>query len=134
MTRLSRRSRVLLGACTYFFVAISVTGGACFTILAPVPGALTTGESARAVGHQNSVRKIGLGYARLLPIERGKPQKVAYSTPYYRHVAAPRAATAKQHPAPTTIIAESSAATTPPTKIAAAGQSSDSLTDIHRVY
>jgi hypothetical protein len=134
MTRLGPRSRVLLSACAYLLVVTSMTGGAFFTTLALVPGASAHGERAAVANPQMPGRKIGPGYARMRPIDLGKPEKVVYSSSYRPHVMAPMSARAKKHTAPT-ITAECSAPTTaPPIKIAAAVQSSYSLADIHSIY
>jgi hypothetical protein len=131
MTRLGRCSRVLSSACTCVLVAVSVTGGAFLATLALMPSALP-GESAAAASPQVSVRKIGPGYGRMPAIDLGKPDKVAYSTPYHPHATIPRTVRANKRAAPT-IIAES-AANISPIKVAAAFQSFYSAPDIHRVY
>jgi hypothetical protein len=110
-------------------VASAVIAGAFFATLAVAPG-----DSAAAASPQMSVGKIGPGYARMRPIELGKPDKVAYSTPYYPHAKTLRAARAKQQHAAPIVVAEFPAAATAPTKIAAADRSFYSLADIHRVY
>lgn len=110
-----------------------MAGGAFLTTLAVVPS-LAPGEAAAAASPQLPVGKIGPGYARMRPIDLGKPEKVAYSTPYYPHAAVPRTVRANKHAAPTIIAAPSSSITAPPIRITAADQSSNSLPDIHRVY
>src|SRR2546423_4754926 len=97
MTRLGSGLRVLIGTCAYVFVAVSVVGGAFFATLA-----LTTVENASASARV-SVGKIGPGYARMQPADFGKPEKVAYSTPYHPHVA-PRGSRIDQ-PAPSVVAA-----------------------------
>jgi len=129
MTRMGPRLRVLLCACAYFSVAIVVVAGAFFATLA-----LTPGESYAAASPQTSVEKIGPGYARMRPINLGKPAKIAYSTPYYPPLKTPRAASTKRRRAVPIVLAESPVATTAPTMIAVADRSPCSLSDIHRVY
>jgi hypothetical protein len=122
MTRLGRGSRVLFGTCAYVFVAVTVVGGAFFTTMA-----LTTVENASASAHPPA-GKIGPGYARMQPADFGKPEKVAYSTPYRPHVALKGPRTSP--PAPS-MIAALTATPAAPMVIARAA---DSRPDIHRAY
>ena len=126
MARLGRSSRFLICSFSYVFVAVSVIGVAFFATMALMPV-----ESAVAAGPQVPVGKIGPGYARMQPVDFGKPEKVAYSTPYYPRVVSPRMPTLAK-PAPSNIAA---LVTAPPkTIIAEAVQSSYSRPDVHRVY
>jgi hypothetical protein len=115
MTRLSPSSRAHIKTCAYMFVAVSVIGGAFVTTTALMQG-------------QNGSEKIGPGYARMQPVHLGKPEKVAYSTPYYPHVASSTVSRTKQ-PVPPTIAAP---LTLPPMMSAEATRFSP--TDIHRIY
>jgi hypothetical protein len=124
MTRLGSGSRVLIGTCAYVFVAVSVVGGAFSATMA-----LTTSENASASARLPA-GKIGPGYARMPPADFGKPEKVAYSTPYHPH-AEPRGPRIDE-PAPSVIAAP--AALAPPMVIARAEQSIYRRPDIHRVY
>ena len=124
MTRLGPGSRVLIGTCAYVFVAASVVGGAFSATMA-----LTSAENASADARLPT-GKIGPGYARMPPADLGKPEKVAYSTPYYPYAErAPRT----NEPAPS-VIAGLVTASVPPMVIARAEQSSYRRPDIHRVY
>jgi len=125
MTRLRPGSRVLIGTCAYVFVAVSVVGGAFSATMA-----LTIPESASASARPPA-GKIGPGYGRMPPADFGKPEKVAYSTPYRPHVALNRPRT--HQPAPS-MIAELTTTPAPPMVIARAEQSTDSRPDIHRIY
>ena len=125
MTRLGPGSRVLIGICAYVFVAASVVGGAFSATMA-----LTSAENASA-GARLPAGKIGPGYARMPPADFGKPEKVAYSTPYYPH-AEPRGPRTNE-PAPS-VIAALVTAPAPPMVIARAEQSTYRRPDIHRVY
>jgi len=120
------RSRVLLSTCAYVVVAVSVIGGAFFTTMALMPV-----ESALAVSPQVSIGKIGPGYARMQPVNFGKPEKLTYSTPYYPHVA-PRVSGINQR-TPSIIVAlvATSAA---PMAIAGAARSTYNQPDVHRIY
>lgn len=124
MTRLAPGSRVLIGICAYVFAAASVVGGAFSATMA-----LTTAENTSA-GSRPPAGKIGPGYARIPPADFGKPDKVAYSAPYYPH-AAPRESRTNQ-PAPSMIVAPATPA--PPMVIARWDRSTDSRPDIHRAY
>jgi len=128
MTRLGSRSRALLSTCAYVSLAFAVLGVSFFATLALVPG-----ESAGAAAPLMSAGKIGPGIARMRPIDLGKPEKVAYSNPYYLRVNAPRTTKVKKQ-SPPMIVAEPPWAATAPTKVAAAYRSSYSAADIHRVY
>ena len=90
--------------------------------------ALTSGESASAATNQVRVGKIGPGYGRMQPLDLGKPEKVAYPTPYYPHVTAPTVLRTRQ-PAPSAIV---SPLPSPPMVIADVAQSR--APDIHRIY
>ena len=76
---LSQRSRV----CAYVFGITAVVVMAFSATIA------LTAEMASAVPHQPSAGKIGPGYARMQPINFGKPEKVVESTPYRPHTAKP---------------------------------------------
>jgi hypothetical protein len=78
------------------------------------------------------VGKIGPGYARMQPVDLGKPDKIAYSTPYHSRVATPPVSRTNQ-PAPS-MIAAPVKTPAPPMMIAEAPQSRYSRPDIHRVY
>ena len=123
MTRRGPGSRVLIGTCAYAFVAVSVVGGA-FSATMALTTAETTAVERRPAG------KIGPGYARIPPADLGKPEKVAYSTPYYPHPAQrePR----PSQPTPLMIVVPATLA--PPMVIAQADRSTDSRPDIHRAY
>ena len=128
MTRLGPGSRTLIGTCAYVFGAASVVGGAFFVTMA-----LTTVEYAAASARVSVGKigpKIGPGYARIPPADFGKPDKVAYSTPYHPHVAPRESRT--NRPAPSMIAVPATPA--PPMVIARADQSADSRPDIHRIY
>jgi hypothetical protein len=129
MTRLGPGSRMFLCACAYVSVASVVIAGAFFATLA-----LTPGESSAAARPQTSVEKIGPGYARMKPINLGKPDKIANSTPYYPHLKTSRAASIKRKRAVPIVLAESPAATTAAAMIAVADGSHYSVSDTHRVY
>ena len=124
MTRLSRSSRVLLGACTYVFVAVAVIGGASFAAIS-----LTAGQDA-ALREQSPSGKIGPGYARMPPINQGKPEKTAAFTPYTRPVAN-HGVWKQVAPANVAPVAENTGL---PLTLAAVSPSSYSPADIHRVY
>jgi hypothetical protein len=123
MTRRGPGSRVLIGTCAYAFVAVSVVGGA-FSATMALTTAETTAVARRPAG------KIGPGYARIPLADLGKPEKVAYSTPYYPHPA-PREPRPSQ-PTPLMIVVPATLA--PPMVIAQADRSTDSRPDIHRGY
>ena len=125
-TRRSPSSGVLLSTCAYLFVAVSVIGGAFFVTMA-----LTPIEGASAARAQAPGAKIGPGYARMQPVDLGKPEKVAYSAPYYPHVTS-RAARITQ-PAPSMVTAPVMTAA-PRIMIVEAVQSSYSRPDVHRVH
>ena len=123
MTRLGPRSRVPLSTCAYAVAAVSV---AFFAAMALVPD-----KSAEAASAQASVQKIGPGYARMQPVDLGKPEKIAYSTPYYPRVAIPSASRSME-PAPSTVAAPLIQAPSQP--VAAAARTAFSRPDIHRAY
>jgi hypothetical protein len=111
MSRPGLRSRAMNR--TYFATAV-VGATFCATLMVmPSDGA---------------VEKIGPGYARMQPIDEGKPERVAYSVPY-SIPARPQAPKAK----PVRIIAEPVVARLAPPLVIAAAQPSYSR-DIHRVY
>jgi hypothetical protein len=83
------------------------------------------------MSNAEAVRKIGPGYARMQPINLGRPEKIAYSTPYYMRVAAPLASRAN-HLAPSNIATLTTASSL--VIVAEAVPSSYSRPDIHRVY
>jgi hypothetical protein len=125
MTRLGQGSRVLIGTCAYIFVAVSVVGGAFSATMV-----LTSADNVSA-GARRPAGKIGPGYARMLPPDFGKPEKVAYSTPYHARVA-PRGSRTRQ-PAPAMIAVLTRPPATPMV-IARAAPSADSRPDIHRAF
>jgi hypothetical protein len=114
---------VLLSTCAYVLVAVSVISGAFIATMA-----LTHGEGASATGPQVSVGKIGPGYARMQPVNLGKPEKIVASTPYDPHRSTPTLSRVKQTaqraiPAPPAL---------PPIMIAESAKSGPP--DIHRIY
>jgi len=129
MTNRGQGSRALLSMGAYIFGVVAVVGGAFFATMTLMPEAGAPNANALAAVH-----KIGPGYARMKPMDLGKPEKVVYSTPYYPHVVRPNVARAKR-PA-RTLAAPSAVATVAPPMIitAAVVQSSYDLPDIHRVY
>src|SRR3954466_13961598 len=121
MARLGPGSRVLIGPCAYLFVAATVLGGAFAAAMAMTSDNAPSGPS-RLGG------KIGPGYARMPAADFGKPEKVAYSSPYYPRVQARGPRT--HEPAPAVIAAF----TAPPIAIGPAEPSAYRRPDIHRVY
>ena len=119
------RSRVLLSTCAYVFAIALVVGGA-FSATIALTAAYASGEPP-----QVSVGKIGPGYARRQPVNLGKPEKVAESTPYRPHTAKSGASRDKQlRP----IIAARQSTTEPPMKIAEAAQSTYRRPDFQRIH
>jgi len=90
MTRHGLHWRVLSGTCVYVVVVAAVVGGAYSASIA------LTAESASGVAPQASVEKIGPGYARLPPVDFGKPAKVVDSTPRGSQMTKPAVARPKQ--------------------------------------
>ena len=129
MTRLGQRSRVLLSTCAYVFVVVAVVGGAFSATMALMPG-----ESAAATARPATAGKIGPGYARMQPADRGKPEKVVYSTPYYPHVATPSVSRSMKQHAPAIIATAPVVANTPPLVVTAIQSSYNSPDLHHRVY
>jgi hypothetical protein len=121
MARLGPGSRVLIGICAYVFVAATVLGGAFAAAMALTSDNASSGPS-RLGG------KIGPGYARMPAADFGKPEKVAYSSPYYPH-AQPRGP--RTHEPAASVIA---AFTAPPLAIGQAEPSAYRRPDIHRFY
>jgi hypothetical protein len=129
MTNRGQGSRALLSMGAYIFGVVAIVGGAFFATMALMPEAGAPNANALAAVH-----KIGPGYARMKPVDLGKPEKVVYSTPYYPHVARPNVARAKR--LARILTAPSATATVAPPKIitAAVAQYSYGLPDIHRIY
>jgi hypothetical protein len=141
---MSQSSRVLLSTCVYLFTVVSIIGAALFITIA-----LPSSEHAWATSADvPPVKKIGPGYARMQPVDHGKPEKVVYSPPYYPHTATPPASTTRR-PAPPvrTAIAPANAAPimkapvmiapatiAAPMAIAGAVRPRYTRPDIHQIY
>src|SRR5690242_19710508 len=82
------RSRVLLRICASVFGAAVVGIAALSTTIA-----LTAGDVSTA---PPSSGKTGPGYARMQPINLGKPEKAVESMPYRPHTDRPRVSRHKQ--------------------------------------
>src|SRR6185503_5114694 len=79
-----------------FSIFASVFGVAAVAIAALSATIALTAENASAVSPRASGDKIGPGYARMQPINLGKPEKVVEWTPYRPHTAKPGVSRHKQ--------------------------------------
>jgi hypothetical protein len=125
MNRQGLRLRVLLSICAYVF------GVAAVVVVAFSATIALTAKNASAVSSRASGGKIGPGYARMQPVNLGKPEKVVESTPYRPHTAKPGVSRHKQS---RPIIVARPATIGPPMKLAAVAQSAYRRPDIQRFY
>jgi hypothetical protein len=121
MTLPGQRSRALIGACAY------VAG---ITVLLGVAVTAALAYSTENVPKVAALAKIGPGYARMQPINEGKPEKVLYTTPYTIPARAHVVASAKR--APSSI--EAPIAQSAPSVRVAAVEAPRSTPDFHRIY
>ena len=122
MTLSGLRTRALLSSCAYVFVVIALVSVAVTATLALSP-------NQRESESKVPVAKIGPGYARMQPIDEGKPEKVLYTKPYSIPVRAHVVASKRAAPSIETLIAQ----TAPPVYVAVV-QPSYSAPDFHRIY
>ena len=82
MTRLGQCSRVLRASvCAFLGIVLAAGAFATAKALTPIQGAPPAA----------AVQKIGPGYARMQPVNFGKPERILHSVTYYPQAAAPAA-------------------------------------------
>ena len=121
MTLQGLRSRALIGTCAYVFGITALVG-----VAATAAFAYSTGDVPQVA----AVTKIGPGYARMLPINEGKPEKVLYTTPYTIPVRANAVASA---PRPSSSIEALIAQSAPSVRVAVV-EAPRFTPDFHRIY
>ena len=119
MTLPGQRSRALIGTCAY------VAG---ITVLLGVAITAAFAYSTDNVPKVAAVTKIGPGYARMQPINEGKPEKVLYTTPY----TIPARVVAKAKHAPSSI--EALIPQLAPSVRVAEAEAPRFTHDFHRIY
>lgn len=133
MNRMSQRSRALLSTCVYLFAVVSIIGGAFAATTV-----LSSSNPVLAASADTPAKKIGPGYARMQPVDLGKPEKIAYSPPHDPHSATPPALSPRRPPpavrAAITPIMVAPVSIAAPLTIAEAVRPAYTPPDIHRIY